>query len=130
MMQFFGRKEKQHPLAETPVWIVPLHIRAGSVQLPPPLIGAYVQVFCRADDPTTAAWAAIQATEAMGYSVPENPKTVSQIPAAGYDAFVSSQWPDQRAALPSQAEFYDSMAEYRSVFGPFGGYEAPAPNGS
>lgn len=129
-MRLFGRKEQQHPLAETPVWIVPLHVRAGLEQLPPPLIGAYVQVFCRADDPTTAAWAAIQAVVAMGYSVPENPKTVNQMPAADYDSFVSSQWPDQRAELPSQAEFYDRMAEYRSVFGPFGGYDTPASNGS
>jgi hypothetical protein len=126
MMRLFDNEERLHPLAETPVWIVPLHIRAGSEQLPAPLIGAYVQVFCRGDDPTTAAWAAIQAAEAMGYSVPESPETVNQMPAADHDAFVSSQWPEQRAALPSQAEFYESMAEYRTVFGPFGGYDTPA----
>ncbi len=45
-----------------------------------------------------------------------------------YDTFVSSQWPEQRAAMPTQAEFYESMAEYRTVFGPFGGYDIPASN--
>ena len=128
MMRLFGKKETGHPLAEMPVWIVPLHVRAGAVQLPAPLIGAYVQVFCRGDDPTTAAWAAIQAVEAMGYSVPESPTSVNQMPAADYDTFVSSQWPEQRALMPTQAEFYESMAEYRTVFGPFGGYDTPASN--
>lgn len=64
----------------------------------------------------------------MGFSVPESPKTVNQMPASDYDTFVSSQWPEQRAAMPSQAEFYESMAEYRTVFGPFGGYDTPASN--
>jgi hypothetical protein len=128
MMRFFGKKEILHPLAEMPVWVVPLHVCAGAEQLPAPLIGAYVQVFCRGDDPTTAAWAAIQAVEGMGYSVPENPKTIKQMLAADYEAFVSSQWPEQRAAMPSQAEFYESMGEYRAVFGPFGGYDIKASN--
>jgi hypothetical protein len=128
MMRLFRKKESRHPLAEMPVWIVPLHVRAGAEQLPAPLIGAYVQVFCRGDDPTTAAWAAIQAVEAMGYSVPESPTSVDQMPAADYDTFVSSQWPGQRAAMPTQAKFYESMAEYRAVFGPFGGYDTPASN--
>ncbi|WP_156351270.1 hypothetical protein [Sphingomonas sp. Leaf25] len=125
-MRLFGKKERPHPLADMPVWIVPLDVRAGTEQLPTPLIGAYVQVFCRGDDPSTAAWAAIQAIEAMGYSVPEGPTTVNQMPAADYDMFVSSHWPEQRAAMPSQAEFYESMADYRTVFGPFGGYDTPS----
>jgi hypothetical protein len=128
-MRLFRKKEAPHPLVNMPVWIVPLHVRAGTKQLPTPLIGAYVQIFCRGDDPTTAAWAAIQAVEAMGFSVPDNPSTVNQMPAADYDAFVSAQWPEQRSSMPSQAEFYESMGNHQAVFGPFGGYETSASSG-
>jgi hypothetical protein len=126
-MGLFGRlKPAPHPLADTVVWSVPLHVKAGAEQLPSPLIGAYVQVFCRGDNATTAAWAAIQAIEAMGYSVPENPTTVSQMRAADYATVVSANWPELKGELPSQGEFYERIADHRIVLGPFGGYDTPS----
>ena len=123
-MGLFGKSQAtSHPLAETVVWAVPLHIKAGVEQLPPPLIGAYVKVFCRGDNPTTAAWAAIQAIEAMGYSVPESPKTVDRMFASDYEGLVSANWPELKDGLPNQAEFYDRIADNRAVLGPFAGYE-------
>jgi len=126
-MSLFGKSRATvHPLAETVVWAVPLHVKGGAEQLPPPLVGAYVKVFCRGDSATMAAWAAIQAIEAMGYSVPESPKAVDKMRAADYEAFVSANWPELKDGLPSQIEFYDSIADNRAVLGPFAGYETPS----
>lgn len=123
-MGIFRRsKTTKHPLAETGVWIVPLHVKAGVEQLPAPLIGAYVQVFCRGDNANVAAWAAIQAIESMGYSVPENPSTVHQMPAAQYEFYVSENWPELKMEFPDQAAFYERLAENRAVVGPFAGYD-------
>ena len=126
-MGIFGKsKATAHPLADTTVWLIPLHVKSGAEQLPPPLKGAYVQVFCRGDNATMAAWAAIQAIEAMGYSVPESPQKASQMRAADYGVVVSENWPELAGELPSQAEFYERIAENRAVLGPFGGYETPS----
>lgn len=123
-MGLFGRsRSRSHPLADTIVWAVPLHIAGGVERLPPPLVGAHVKVFCRGDNATLAAWAAIQAIEAMGYSVPESPKSVDQMRAFDYEKIVAANWPELKNELPSQAEFYDSMAENRAVLGPIVGYE-------
>jgi len=125
-MRSFGKARRSlHPLADTVVWAVPIHAQPGVEQLPPPLTGAYVQVFCRGDDATMAAWAAMQAIEHMGYSIPQVPTTVNQMRAADYERFVADHWPDLADELPSQAEFYQAMAENRAIFGPFGGYVAP-----
>ena len=126
-MGLFRRsKASLHPLAGTAVWIVPLHIKAGAEQLPAPLIGAYVQVFCRGQDANLAAWAAIQAIETMGFSVHENPTTVHQMPAAQYQDYVSENWPELKASFPGQAEFYERMTENRAVISPFAGYDTIA----
>ena len=127
-MGIFGKSRAvSHPLAETVVWAVPLHIESGAEPLPPPLIGAHVKVFCRGENATTAAWAAIQAIEAMGYAVPENPTAVDQLRAGDYEALVSANWPELKDGLPSQAEFYEGIADNRVILGPFAGYEHPVP---
>lgn len=123
---FSKSRAPSHPLADTVVWSVPLHVKPGAEQLPSPLIGAYVKVFCRGDTATMAAWAAIQAIEAMGYAVPESPTTVDQMRAGDYEALVSANWPELKDGLPSQAEFYQSIADNRAVLGPFAGYETPS----
>jgi hypothetical protein len=129
-MGWFRRTSaEQHPLADTDVWIVPLHVKGGVEPLPPPFDGAYVSAFCRGDNPTLAAWAAIQAIEAMGYSVPESPTSADQIKAADFEKFVSQQWPEVLGELPTQAEFYNLMSESRVVLGPFGAYEASQSTG-
>ncbi|WP_156416520.1 MULTISPECIES: hypothetical protein [unclassified Sphingopyxis] len=126
-MSIFRRsKPAPNPLAEEPIWLIPLHVKAGAEQLPSPFTGAYVQVFCRGETATTAAWAAIQAIEAMGYSVPENPTSANQCRAADYEAVVAANWPGLKGELPSQAEFYERIADHRVVLGPFGAYETPA----
>jgi hypothetical protein len=124
----FGKaRTSKHPLEDTLVWAVPLHIKEGREPLPPPLVGAYVKVFCRADSATLAAWAAIQAIEAMGFTVPESPSTVDQMRARDWEDFVSANWPELIDELPTQAEFYESMADNRAVLGPIAGYEASSP---
>lgn len=123
-MGLFRRsKTSAHPLAEVAVWIVRLHVKAGVEQLPSPLIGAYVHVFCRGDNATLAAWAAIQAIESMGYSVPENPTTVHQMPASQYETYVSNNWPELKTEFPEQADFYQRISDNRAVIGPFAGYD-------
>lgn len=58
----------------------------------------------------------------MGYSVPENPTTVHQMPAAQYEVYVSENWPELKMEFPDQATFYERLAENRAVVGPFAGY--------
>jgi len=126
-VRFFGKaKRPAHLLAEAIIWAVPIHVRPGTEQLPPPLTGAYVQVFCRGDDATMAVWAAMQAVEHMGYSIPEIPTTANRLRASDYGQFIANSWPDLVDKLPDQAELYEAIAENRAVFGPFGGYEAPS----
>ncbi len=112
-----------HPLAESQLWLVPLHVRSGSEPIPAPMTGAYVTVFCGAPDATVAAWTAIQAIEAMGYSVPENPTEVQMMPASAYEQFVADQWPDLVSELPDQSELYERLSDSRLVIGPFAAYE-------
>ncbi|MEQ6331834.1 hypothetical protein [Sphingobium sp. MK2] len=120
---FRRKKNTSHPLADLDVWIVPLHVKAGAEPLPDRFIGAFVSVLCRADDPNLAAWSAIQAIEAMGYSVPEIPNKVDHMKASDFANLVADQWPDLAHELPSQAEFYAQMAEHKAVLGPFAAYE-------
>lgn len=86
------------------------------------MTGAYVKVFCTAPDATIAAWTAIQAIEAMGYSVPDNPNTVEMMPASDYEKFIAAQWPELLKELPTQSELYERIAESRVVLGPFAGF--------
>lgn len=122
---FRDQNAARRPLADVIVWQVPLHVRAGTSPLPAPLVGAYVQVFCRGENATTAAWAAIQAVEAMGFTVPDSPSSVNQLRAADYEHLVSANWPELRARMPTQDEFYKSLAEHRAIMGPFAGYKTP-----
>jgi len=109
-------------MAKTPLWLVPLHVRGGVEPLPASFTGAYVRVFCTAPDANIAAWTAIQAIEAMGYSVPDNPTTVEMMPASDYEQFIAAQWPELVNELPTQSELYERLAENRVVLGPFGAY--------
>jgi hypothetical protein len=122
-MSWFRRKAAAHPMANVPLYAVNLGITAGAEPLPNNFRGAYVTVFCTATEPTLAAWMAIQAIEAMGYSVPENPKQVDMMPAADWEKFVSGQWPEFKNELPTQDEIYLKLADNRVVFGPFAGYD-------
>lgn len=108
---------------------MPLHVKAGVEPLPAPFVGAYVSVFCRGENPAVAAWAAIQAIEAMGYSVPEAPTNVDQMKAADFRNLVSETWPEVAHEMPTQAEFYSRLSEHRAVLGPFGAYETPQASG-
>lgn len=117
---FFRRKSADHPLADAPLYAIGLSVRPGTEQFPPPLTGALVTVFCTAPDATAAAWTAIQAIEAMGYSVPGNPSSVHLMRVADWEQFALSTWPGLE--LATQAEVYERIADHRVVLGPFGGF--------
>ncbi|MFX4085030.1 hypothetical protein ACKU27_07990 [Sphingobium yanoikuyae] len=121
---FRRKKNTPHPLADLDVWIVPLHVKAGAEALPDRFIGAFVSVICRAENPNLAVWSAIQAIEAMGYSVPESPTKVDHMKASDFANLVADNWAGLAHELPSQSEFYARMAEHRAVLGPFAAYEA------
>ena len=123
-MSWFRRpRSSAHPAAEAPLFAIGLNVKAGTEPLPDSAAGAYVTVFCSAPDATTAAWTCIQAVEAMGYSVPDNPQKADMMQAGDWEAFVNGQWPELVSQLPTQSEVYERLAEHRVIFGPFAAYE-------
>jgi hypothetical protein len=111
-------------MADANLYAVGLLVRPGAEKLPEPLTGAYVSVFCGGDDPTMAAWAAIQAIEAMGFSVPESPTKVDVMRAAQWAQFAEAQWPGINVA--TQDEVYERLSQHRAIIGPFGGFTGGA----
>lgn len=119
-MGFLGKKTMV-----TTIHGIRLKIRAGTEQLPAPLIGAYVTAFSIAADPQEAVVKGVRAVQAMGYDFEDVLPEGLSMPLTDCASYVSHSWPDYEAEFPTQRDIAAQLADNGVVFSPFAGFEAP-----
>ncbi len=121
-MRFFGRNQKSDSAT---IHGIRLKVRAGTEQLPSPLIGAYVTAFSIASEPREAVIKSCRALAAMGYDFEEVLPEGLSLPVSEWGAYVMQAWPDFSADFPSQEQIADRLANDGVVFSPFAGWDTP-----
>jgi hypothetical protein len=100
-----------------------MKVRAGSQQLPAPLIGAYVMAFSISADPREAVVNSVQALRAMGYEFDDILPEGLSMPVHDWGKYVAQAWPEFSEHFPSQPEIAARLANGAVVFSPFSGFD-------
>lgn len=112
---------------ETPnkLWLLNLHIGRGTnSEMPAVLVGAYVAVFVAATDHESAAKEAVSQIRQRGYEFLDiSDRKIHQLDPLKWSTYVKEAWPEFPSHFPTQKQVLVGIAEGKTFFGPFAGYE-------
>ena len=107
---------------------VPLNIGRGSnTEMPPELLGAYVDVFVASVDYQSAAHIAVKAITQRGYEFINVFGQILQIEPEKWDSYVVQRWPLLVDEFPSQEQMLNGLSSGFIFFGLFAGYDSHGP---
>jgi hypothetical protein len=115
-------------VAENGLFRCLVKIRPGpGCDLPPHLIGAFVECFAAAPDPMAALRLLVERLSGRGFVFEDLlDGQVHQHDPHKWDEYVSSVWPELVGHFPPQAEVLRLVQTSGVFFGPFRGWESDA----
>ncbi len=105
------------------IFVVTFRIASGASKIPPPMIGAWVTAFTRAEDVERAVKAAAATLRGMGFEIKELSPTARTLPVANWDAFIVENFREFKDRFPSQADIEQVLDQKDVIFSPFAGFE-------